>query len=305
MDEVDRPTIGAEDALVRVRAVGIPKGNWLITMGLPYIARPMYGLRTPRNPRSGLQFSGVVEEVGPDVDGVSAGQEVFGLHEGSLADYVAVPSESLVLKPEAVSHEQAAAVPVSGITALQAVRDAGGVEAGQHVLIIGASGGVGSFAVQIAKALGAEVTGVASTRNLAAVRGLGADHVIDYTADDPTALGERYDVIVDIAGNRPVSRLRGILTPKGTLVIVGGTGGRLTMGFGRTVGAMLLSRFTTQRLIGLLSQPNRSDLEYLAELMAARKVTPLVGASFPLSRAPEAIQAVGSGAGAGTVVVTV
>ena len=304
--EVDQPALGAGQVLVRVEAVGIAKGNWLITNGLPYIARPAYGMRTPKERVAGLEFAGVVEAVGDDVVSFSVGDAVFGLHAGALAEYVAAPPTALARKPPGVSFAQAAAAPISGLTALQAVRDGGHVQPGQRVLVLGASGGVGSFVVQIAKAFGADVTGVASTRNLDVVRALGADRVIDYTREDPVAGRPGYDVIIDIAGNRPVSRLRRALAPKGTLVIVGGTGGRWTMGFGRTVGAMMLAPFVRQRIVGLLSKPNPSDLQALADLMATERLRPVVQAPYPLARAAEAVESVGRGThGNGTLVVAV
>jgi NADPH:quinone reductase-like Zn-dependent oxidoreductase len=304
VEDVERPTIGSSDVLVRVKAVGIAKGNWLITHGLPYIARPGYGLRTPKQRVAGLQFSGVVEQLGEDVGGFTVGDPVFGSGGGALAEFVAVPGDGLVSKPPQVSFEQAATTPISGQTALQAIRDGARAKPGQHVLVVGASGGVGSFAVQIAKAFGAEVTGVAGPRNLTVVRELGADHVLDYTREDPTAGFPAYDVVIDIAGNRPVSRLRRALAPEGTLVIVGGTGGRWTMGFERTIGGMLLSPFVGQRIVGLLSETSRHDLLALARMMDSGEVTPVVQAAFPVARAAEAIEAAGAGRGAGTIVVT-
>jgi NADPH:quinone reductase-like Zn-dependent oxidoreductase len=302
--EVERPAVGRGNVLIGVKAVGIAKGNWLITHGLPYIARPLYGMRTPKQRVAGLQFAGTVAALGDDVDGFTVGDALFGIHAGALAEFVAVPVDAVAVKPSSVSFEQAAAAPISGSAALQAIRDSGRVQAGHRVLVIGASGGVGSFAVQIAKAFGAEVTGVAGTRNLAMILELGADHVVDYTREDPTASRRPYDVIVDIAGNRPLSRLRRALVPDGTLVIVGGTGSRWTMGFERTIGGMLLAPFVRQRIIGLLSQPKQRDLTVLAGLMASGKLTPVVQSQYPLTRAAEAIEGVGASHGAGTTVVT-
>lgn len=302
--EVERPAVGRSDILVGVTAVGIAKGNWLITHGLPYIARPLYGMRAPKQRVAGLQFAGTVVALGGDVGGFAVGDALFGLCAGALAEFVAVTIDAVAVKPSSVSFEQAAAVPISGVTALQAIRDGGRVQAGHRVLVIGASGGVGSFAVQIAKAFGADVTGVASTRNLAMLLELGADQVVDYTREDPTQARRPYDVIVDTAGNRSVSRLRRALVPNGTLVIVGGTGSRWTMGFERTIGGMLLAPFVRQRIIGLLSKPNQHDLTVLAELMASGKLTPVVQSPYPLIRAAEAIESVGASHGAGTIVVT-
>lgn len=290
-------TLGPTDVLVRVVAAGIAKGDWLITHGLPYIARPMYGIRTPKQRVAGQQFAGTVEAFGRDVSGVAVGDAVFGARAGAFAEFVAVPQNRLVAKPAGITYAQAAVVPISGIAAMQAVRQGLQDRQSPRVLVVGASGGVGSMAVQIAKARGAEVTGVASTANLSAVRDLGADHVIDYTRQDPTDGRPDYDVIIDIAGNRPVSRLRRALSPTGTLLIVGGTGSRWTMGFERTVGAMLLSRFVQHTLIGLISTPSPEDLSALADLMAQGQLTPAVRQIHPFSRAAEAIEAAGTNHG--------
>lgn len=303
IEDAERPSAPRDGALVRVKAVGLPKGSWLMTHGLPYIARPAYGWRVPRQRVAGLQLAGTVEAVGEEVRDVSPGDEVFGLHPGALSEWVAVPSDALVRRPANVRVEQAASAPTSGITALQAVRDAGQVQPGQRVLVLGASGSVGSFVVQVARAFGAHVTGVASARNHSLLRQLGAEHVIDYTREDPLASGRPYDVIIDLAGNRAVSRLRRALTPTGALVIVGGTGGRWTLGFQRTVGGMLLAPFVSQRIVGLIAAPGRADLVTLAEMMAAGTVTPVVQGAYPLAATAEAMEAVGSGHGAGTVVV--
>jgi len=303
--EVAIPSVGPGEALVRVEAAGVAKGDWLTTRGIPYIARPMYGLRAPRQSVAGHSFAGVVEAVGAGTQDVAAGDEVFGIHHGALADLVAVPETAMVRKPDAVSFEKAAAVPVPGITALQAVRDAARVQPGHRVLVIGASGAVGSCTVQIAKAMGAHVTGVASTRNLPMLRIIGADDVIDYTRETVVGGASRYDAIIDIAGNRPVARLRRALDRRGTLVIVGGTGGNWTMGFGRTVRAMILAPFVQHRLVGLLSHPNQRDLRELADLMDAGTLVPVVDTTFPFRDAPRAVDFVGAGRGRGAVVVSV
>lgn len=301
--EVERPYVGSTDVLVQVRAAGIAKGNWLMTHGLPYIARPSYGIRTPKQRVAGLQFAGSVAAVGSAVDRYAPGDAVFGFGAGSLADFVTAPVDAIAAKPANVGFEQAAAVPISGLTALQAVRDGGRVRPGHRVLVLGASGGVRSFAVQVSKAYGATVTAVASARNLAMVRGIGADHAVDYARDDPLAGAPAYDVIIDIAGNRRISSLRKALSPSGALVIVGGTGSRWTMGFERTIGAMLLAPFVRQRIVVLLSKPQPHDLAELAELMAAGRVTPAVRSLYSLSRAAEAVEEVGAGDGAGTLVI--
>jgi NADPH:quinone reductase-like Zn-dependent oxidoreductase len=304
LGETPGPEVASGEVLVRVKAAGLSKGDWLITRGWPLIARPSYGIRSPKHPVAGLEFAGVVETTGGDTTRFQAGEAVFGWGSGALADLVAVPEDHLVHKPEGVTFEQAAAVPISGFTALQALRDRGGVRQNDKVLVIGASGGVGHFAVQIAKALGAEVTGVCGTRNVEMVRSLGADHVIDYTRDDIDGAGP-FDVIVDIAGNRSLRTLRRSLTPSGTLVIVGSSGGRWTMGFGRTVRAMLTSPFVRHRLRALLSSANQDDLSELARLMDDGRVEPVVGTTYPLAHTTDAIARVGTGGGAGKAVVTI
>jgi NADPH:quinone reductase-like Zn-dependent oxidoreductase len=305
LNDIDIPTTGPDEVLVRVRATAVAKGDWLITRGLPYIARPSYGIASPRHRVAGLEFAGVVEAVGSAVTRVAPGDEVVGWGNQALAEYVAIVENQLVPKPSGVGFEEAAALPVSGFAALQAVRDQGEVGDGDRVLVIGASGGVGSYAVQIAKALGAEVTGVASTRNLDLVRQLGADHLIDYTIEGIGDGGRRFDVIIDIAGNRPLSELRGALESDGTLVIVGGSGGRATMGFGRTIRASLLSPFVGQRLRALISKPNTTDLETLIGFVEAGALTPRVDATYPLADAAAAIDLVGTGRSRGKTVVTI
>lgn len=305
IEEVDQPTVGLGEVLVRVKAAGVARGIWLITRGLPYIARPAYGFRKPRQPIAGLEFAGTVVARSEGIERFEVGDDVFGVSAGAFAETVSVPLEGLAPKPDGIGFEQAATAPISGLTALQAVRDGGQVEPGQHVLVLGASGGVGSYAVQIAKAFGAQVTGVASTRNLGLLRSLGVDHVVDYTREDPTTTTARYDVIIDMAGNHPVSRLRRTLTERGALVMVGGTGSRWTMGFERTIGGMLIARFVRHRIVGLLSKANQADLEVLATLMAEGKLSPVVQESFPLSSAAAAVEAAGTGHRAGTTVVAI
>lgn len=300
--DVPAPGVAPGEALVRVKAAGVAKGNWLVTHGLPLIARPMYGFRRPSAPIAGLQFAGVIEAIADDETELRVGDAVFGQHSGSFAELVAVPLLRLARKPDAVSFAQAASAPIPGITALQALR-AAAVTSGQRVLVIGASGGVGSYVVQMAKDAGAHVTGVASTKNLERLRALGADDVIDYTRENIGARGAPYHVIFDIAGNRRISALRHVLTPTGTLVIVGGTGSRLTMGFERTVYAMLLNRFVAHRIVGLLSDLNHEDLVTLGDLMARGAVRPEVHARLPLEAASDAIERAGRGDGAGGVVL--
>ncbi len=306
LQEIEKPTIGDDDVLVRVQAAGVHIGDWLVTSGLPYIVRLMgYGLRRPKTKVPGTEIAGHVEAVGKSVKQFQPGDEVFGFGKGGFAEYASVSHDALVLKPANVTFEQAAAVPISAFTALQATRDQATVQLGQKVLIIGASGGVGTYAVQIAKAFGAEVTGVCSTRNVDMVRSIGADHVIDYTQEDITQSGQGYDVILDMAGNRSLSELRGALTPEGTLVIVGGSGGRWLMGFGRTLRAVALSPFVSQNLRQFMSAETKEDLIALKDLIEDGKVTPVVDRTFPLSETPEAIAYVGQRHTQGKTVVTV
>jgi NADPH:quinone reductase-like Zn-dependent oxidoreductase len=222
LNDIDQPVVDHDAVLVRVHAAAVGKGDWLTVKGLPYVAHIRYGLPKPKHNVPGFDVAGRIEAVGSNVSQPRPGDEVFGWCDGSFAEYASVPEDQLVLKPTNLTFEQAAAVPISGFAALQALRDTGGVQPGQRVVIIGASGGVGSFAVQLAKAFGAEVTGVCSTKSVELVRSLGADQVIDYTQEDFTRSGQRYDLILEMAGNRSLSDLRRALTPKGTLVLVGG-----------------------------------------------------------------------------------
>jgi NADPH:quinone reductase-like Zn-dependent oxidoreductase len=291
---------------VRVHAAGVDRGVWHIMAGLPYPIRLVgYGLRSPKTRVRGREVAGRVEAVGKDVTTVRPGDEVYGIGEGSFAEYTIVPQDKVAPKPTNLTFEQAAAAPISALTALQAVRDAGKVRGGQLVLVIGASGGVGTFAVQIAKAFGAEVTGVCSTAKVDLVRSLGADHVIDYTREDITDSGLRYDVILDIGGHRSLTRLRRALTPRGTLVIVGSeTGGRWLGGFDRSLRAPVLSLVVNQKLRPLANSENAADLVALTELIEAGKVTPVIDRTYPLSEAPAAVQYMVEGRTRGKVVVT-
>jgi NADPH:quinone reductase-like Zn-dependent oxidoreductase len=305
--DIARPDIGDGEMLVRVHAAGVDPSVWHSMTGVPYIVRLMgFGLRAPKLPVRGLDVAGRVEQVGRNVTRFQPGDEVFGTCQGSFAEYARVRADRCLPKPASLSFEAAAAVPVSAITALQAVRDKGQLRAGQHVLVIGAGGGVGTYAVQIAKALGAEVTGVSSTAKTDLVRSIGADHTIDYTRDDPVDGSRRYDRNVDCAGNRPLRALRRALTPKGTLVIVGGEqGGRWLGGVQRLLHAALLSVVVGQRMVGLYADENAEDLGYLAELIEAGAVTPVLDRTFPLAEVPDAIRYVQEGRARGKVVVTV
>ena len=304
--EIARPTIGDGEVLVRVAAASVDRGTWHIMTGLPYAIRLAgFGVRAPKAPNPGRALAGTVESVGKDVTELKPGDNVYGTSDGSFAEYARAEASKLALKPANLSFEQAAAAPISGVTALQAVRKAN-VQSGQKVLIIGASGGVGTFAVQIAKAFGAEVTGVSSTAKMDLVRALGADHVIDYTLDDFSSGEQRYDVILDIGGNHRLSHLRRSLTPQGTLVIVGGeTGGRWLGGFDRSLRAVVLSLFVGQKLSMLASTENSKDLSALRDLIESGEVTPAIDRTYPLRETPNAIQYVSENRATGKVVISV
>jgi NADPH:quinone reductase-like Zn-dependent oxidoreductase len=305
--EVPVPSIGDGEVLVRVRAAGVDRGTWHCMSGRPYLMRLMgFGLRRPRRLVAGLDVAGTVAAVGASVTRFAVGDEVFGFSHGSFAEYAVAPEQKLAAKPATLSFEQAAAVPVSGITALHAVLDTGRVSAGQRVLVVGASGGVGSYAVQVAKAAGAHVVGVCSTPKVDLVRSLGADHVVDYTREDFASGAVRYDVVIDIGGSSRVSRLRSVLTPTGTLVLVGGeTGGRWTGGFGRQLRAVARSPFVRQRLAMQVPNEHFAGLERLAELIDAGSVTPSIERVLPLEGAREAVALVGAGRVHGKLVVSV
>ncbi len=307
LEQVDVPTIEPHEVLVRVHAAGLDRGTWHLLTGRPYLMRVMgFGLRRPKNRVPGLDVAGTVVEVGSAVTGFVVGDEVFGISRGSYAEYAVVREDKLAPKPESLTYEQAAVVPVSGITALQALRDAGRVEEGQRVLVIGASGGVGSYAVQLAKASGAEVTGVASTAKLDLVRSLGADHVVDYTREDFADGTRRHDLVLDIGGNTRLRRLRRTLTERGTLVIVGGeNGGNVTGGFGRQLRAIALSPFLRQRLTMLANKERASDLEPLTELIESGRLTPSLERTYPLEQVPDALRRLEAGKVRGKVAITV
>jgi NADPH:quinone reductase-like Zn-dependent oxidoreductase len=305
--DIDKPEVGDGEVLVRVQAAGLDRGVWHVMTGLPYPIRLAgTGLRAPKNPVLGGDVAGVVEAVGTNVTRFQVGDEVFGVAKGSYAEYAIAREDKLAPKPENLTFEQSAVVPTSGATALQALRDKARVQPGQKVLIIGASGGVGTHAVQLAKAFGAEVTGVCSATKLDLVRSLGADHVIDYTHDDFAEAEQRYDVILDIGGNSSLSRLRRALTPKGTLVIAGGeTDGRWLGGVDRQLRAMMLSPFVGQKLGTFVASVNAEDLIVLKELIEAGKVTPAIDRTFSLSEAPKAIRYLEEGHARGKVALTV
>ncbi|HEV8562735.1 MAG TPA: NAD(P)-dependent alcohol dehydrogenase [Actinophytocola sp.] len=305
--DIDTPEIADNEVLVRVHAAGVDRGVWHLMTGLAYPIRLAgYGLRAPKTPVPGMDLAGVVAAVGKDVTRFEPGDEVFGIGKGTYAQYARALESKLAPKPANLTFDQAAVVAISGLTALQGLRDSGSVRPGQHVLIIGASGGVGTYAVQLAKAFGAQVTAVCSTTKVDLVRSLGADHVIDYTQEDFATGQRRYDVILDIGGNASLSRLRRTLTPKGTLVIAGGeTGGRWVGGYDRQLRALLLSPFVGQKLRSLLSSENHQDLLILTELIESGKVTPVIDRSYPLADAPQAIQYLTEGHARGKILITV
>lgn len=300
------PLPGRGDVLVQVGAASVHPGDYFVMTGVPYMVRLVFGLRRPRQGIPGRDLAGVVAAVGKDVTSVRPGDEVFGWSAtGTLAEFACVPADNLVSVPADLSIVDAAAVPTSALAALQALRKIARVQAGQTVLITGASGGVGSFAVQIAKALGAEVTGVCSTRNVELVRSLGADHVIDYTRTDFTRTEKRYDVILDNVEAQPLAAARRALTPTGTLIPNSGHGGRWLGPLGRIVTARVLSGFTRQRLKPFASVEKRQDLLALADLLTTGQVRPVIDRAYPLDEAADALRYVAAGHTRGKVVVTV
>jgi NADPH:quinone reductase-like Zn-dependent oxidoreductase len=309
--DVDMPAVGDDEVLVRVRAASVNPLDWHFMRGLPYMVRMLAGLPRPRPSagRLGADMAGSVEAVGKNAAGFQPGDEVFGGLEdrGTLAEYISVRHDGVILpKPAGLTFEQAASVPVAAVTALQALRDKGHVQPGQKVLVNGASGGVGTFTVQIAKAFGAEVTGVCSTHNVEMVASIGADRVIDYTREDFTQARRQYDLVVDIAGNRRLAETRRVLVPKGVLVAVGGPNkGRWIGPLGRSVKIALLSPAVSQRLTFFLAHQNKTDLAVLRELLETGKVTPVVDRTYPLSEVAEAIGYLEAGHATGKVAVTV
>jgi 2-desacetyl-2-hydroxyethyl bacteriochlorophyllide A dehydrogenase len=306
LSQIEKPVIAADEVLVQVRAAGVDRGTCHLMRGEPYLMRILgFGFRGPKNRVPGLDVAGTVVAVGADVTRFKVGDEVFGIGRGSFAEYAAAREGKLVRKPAGLSFEQAAVIAVSGLAALQGLR-AGRIEAGQKVLIIGASGGVGTYAVQLAKAFGAKVTGVASTAKAGLVRSIGADEVIDYTREDFADGRQHYDLILDIGGNSRLSRLRRALTPRGTLVIAGGEGAKWT-GVGRQLSALMLSPVVSQRLTMYISSTNKrqADLEALRQHIEAGHVTAIVGKTYPLPDVPEAIRHLESGRAQGKIAITV
>ncbi|GAA5649140.1 NAD(P)-dependent alcohol dehydrogenase [Geodermatophilus obscurus] len=304
--EVGLPLPGQGDVLVQVGAASVHPGDYFVMTGEPYVVRLVFGLRRPRHGIPGRDLAGVVAAVGKDVTALRPGDEVFGWSTaGTLAEYACVPADNLVAVPANLSVGDAAAVPTSALTALQALRDIANVRPGQTVLVTGASGGVGSFAVQIAKAFGAEVTGVCSTRNVDLVRSLGADHVVDYTRTDFTRTEKRYDVILDNVEAQPLAAVRRALTPTGTLIPNSGRGGRWLGPLARIIRARVLSGFTRQQLKPFLSVEKRQDLLTLADLLATGQVTPVIDRTYPLDEAADALRYVAAGHTRGKVVIAV
>src|SRR5213595_737531 len=310
LEEIEKPVPNDDQILVRVRAASVNSYDWHFVEGTPYVMRAMgVGLRKPKDTRLGVDFAGTVEAVGKNVTQFKPGDEVFGGRGGAFAEYVTPrANRAVALKPANVTFEQAASVNIAGITALQAVRDKGKVQQGQKVLINGASGGVGTFAVQIAKSFGAEVTGVCSTRNLEMVRSLGADHVIDYTKEDFAKGEQRYDVILDNVPNHSLSECRRILTPNGKYVMIGGGGpndNRWVGPFGRVIKAMVMSPFTSQKMGMMMADANGKDLTILADMMQSGKLKPVIDRTYKLNEVPAAIAYLEEGHARGKVVITV
>lgn len=305
--EIDRPEIAADEVLVQVSAAGMDRGTWHSMTGRPYLMRIMgFGFRRPKNRVPGLDVAGTVVAVGSEVTRFQPGDEVFGISRGSFAEYAAAREDKLAHKPASLTFEQAAVVPISGGTALQGLRDAGRIEAGQEVLVIGASGGVGTYAVQLAKAFGAEVTGVCSASKVDLVRSIGADHVVDYTREDYADGVKRYDLILDVGGNSRLSRLRSALTPTGTLVIVGGEeGGKLLGGFDRQLRALAVSPFVGQRLTMLASKERYADLEVLSPLIENGQITPVIDKTYSLADVPDAMGHLEAGHARGKIAITI
>ena len=303
--DVERPVVGDDGVLVRVRASSVNPLDWHLMRGEPYFVRLTDGLLKPKRAVAGTDVAGVVEAVGKDVTAFKPGDEVFGARAGALAECVLGRERNFVPKPAGVTFEQAASVSIAGYTALQALRDRGQLRAGQSVLVNGAAGGVGTFAVQIAKAFGAEVTGVCSTRNVELVRSIGADHVVDYAVEDFSRGGRKYDLIVDAVGNRSVAALRRAATSKGTIVLVGAASGRVIGPVLLLLRALAVSPFVGQRLLPLVAKHSKDDLVVLSELIEAGKVVPVVDRTYPLREAPEAFRYVEAGHARGKVVVTV
>jgi NADPH:quinone reductase-like Zn-dependent oxidoreductase len=303
--DVEKPVPNDNEVLIKVRAASVNPLDWHFMRGTPYFVRIGAGLRKPKDTRLGVDVAGRVEAVGRNVTQFKAADDVFGSCRGAFAEYACTSESKLVSKPDNVTFEQAASVPVAAFTALQGLRDKGQIQRGHKVLINGAAGGVGTFAVQIAKSFGAEVTGVCSTRNLDMVRSIGADQVMDYTQEDFTKSGRRYDLIFDSVGNHSLFACRRALTPKGIYIVVGGPSGRWMIGpLARAITALVLSQFVSQKLFMVLAKPNQPDLTIMRELMESGKLTPVIDKLYDLSETPEAIRYLEKGHARGKVIVT-
>lgn len=307
LEEAPKPTPGDKEVLIKVHAAALNPLDWHLMRGVPWFLRLFTGLRKPKRTRLGVDVAGEVESAGSAVVSLKAGDRVFGAADGALAEYVCAPASAAIAMPANVTYEQAAAVPIAGLTALQALRDKGKVQPGQRVLINGAAGGVGTFAVQISKWLGARVTGICSTRNVDLVRGIGADQAIDYTREDFAASGEHYDVIFDLVGNRPLKDFLRVLNPQGIFIGCGGGGpetpaGHLLAGM---IQQLVRGWFTSQKLVSILAKRSREDLIILSELMESKEVTPVIDRRFSLREVPEAIRYLEAGHARGKVIVSV
>jgi NADPH:quinone reductase-like Zn-dependent oxidoreductase len=307
LQDVEKPAISADKILVRVRAVALNPLDLYYLRGLPYVGRMQFGLTRPKANGLGLDLAGTVAAVGRNVTAYQPGDEVFGTGSQALAEYVCLGQDATIRrKPVSLTFEQAAGVPIAALTALQAVRDKARVRPGHRVLVNGAAGGVGTFTVQVAKALGAEVTGVCSTRNVDLVASLGADHIIDYTKDDFTRSGLRYDALIDVAGNRAVSACRRVLVPDGVLVGVGGSSkGRWIGPMGRSIKMLVVAPLVSQQVAFFMAHLNKDDLVVLVEMLEAGKVTPVIDRTYPLSEVPEAVRYLETGHARGKVVITI
>ena len=305
LEEIEKSTAGDKEVLIKVRAASVNPLDWHFIRGTPYIVRiVMTGLRKPKNTRLGVDVAGQVEAVGSAITQFKPGDEVFGTCRGAFAEYVCISESNLVIKPNNVTFEQAATVPIAAFTALQGLRDKGKIQPDQKVLVNGASGGIGTFAVQIAKSYGADVTAVCSTRNVDMVRSIGADRVIDYTQEDFTKSGQCYDLIFDAISNHSLSARRRVLSPKGICVMAGGPSGRWKMGLASGIKALVWSQFSSRKLTGLLAKSNKQDLTILQELLATGKVKPVIDRCYRLPELPEAIRYLEEGHARGKVVIT-
>lgn len=303
-EEVEKPTAADDEVLIRVRAASVNPIDWHLMRGEPYFVRAMSGMRKPKDTRPGVDLAGQVEAVGRNVTQFQPGDEVFGGKRGAFAEYVCADEKKMALKPANLTFQQAAAVPLAAISALQGLRDKGRIQPGHKVLINGAAGGVGTFAVQIAKSFGAHVTGVCSTRNVNLVRSIGSDRVIDYTEENFTQSGQRYDLVFDCVGNHSLSAFRRIMSSKGNYVMVGGPSGRWIGPLDRSLKALLLSPFVSQNLLMFLATTNKEDLVVLKELIEAKKVMPVIDKRYSFSEIPEAIRYIEEGHARGKVVIT-